>query len=138
MDRSLRYLNPLLTDKVSKLLELCENKPSTKPLLWKGMSTEKYSSTLEKYEKEIAGNLGFNFILSNIPSHAIQAHDNKKVKVTYTAMKDTFNQFGDVYKIEMYKGTAYIKFKTKLQAKETHGLVNNMQIGENIVKTKVI
>ena len=139
MDSSLRYLNPVLTDRVEHLKEMICGVLPTPPKLWKGMPSDKYNSYLEKYEIDLAKANQFNFTIKNLPIFAMRKSDNQKVKVTYAAMKDTLNELGGkVERIEIFKGTAYIKFNSKMEAKEIHDLINNMQMGNNILKTKVI
>jgi hypothetical protein len=38
----------------------------------------------------------------------------------------------------MIRGTVYVKFAEKDTATRTHGLINNMQMGTNILKTEII
>jgi hypothetical protein len=138
MDASMRYLNPDLTDRVNKLVELTYGTRPPPPKLSSNVTHAKYKEELEKYEMDLMKVNNFNMLIRNVPSFAIQAPEMKKVKVTHSNMRDTFNVFGTVKKIQLFKGNAYISFKTKKQALETHKLINNMQLGENIIKTKVI
>lgn len=137
MNSSLRYLNPVLTDRVNHLIE---NTYTSIPLpkLSKCITHAEYREKLETYEIELMKKNGFNFMIKNVPQYAQNSLTRKDVKVTYAALRDTFNEFGDVKKICVFKGTVFLIFKTQNQAKETHDLINNMQIGKNIVKTKAI
>ena len=89
-------------------------------------------------ENELMKINNFNLLIKNIPLFAVRSSDRKKVKVSYANMRDTFNDFGHIKKLEIFKGNAYLGFKTGKEASETHKLINNMQLGENIIKTKVI
>lgn len=138
MHSYLRYLNPPLTDRVNKLIEITYGNVPPSPKCEKNITHCDYREKLETYENELMKINGFNFLVKNVPLYAVQSTDNKKVKVAYANMRDTFNGFGHVKKIELFKGNAYIGFATHHEAKETHRLINNMQLGENIIKSKVI
>ena len=138
MDSSLHYLNPSLTDRVNRLIELTYGTIPPPPKFDKNVTHCIYKECMEKYENELMKINGFNILIKNVPLFAIRSSDRKKVKVSYSNMRDTFNDFGHLKKLEMFKGNAYIGFKTKKEASDTHKLINNMQLGENIIKTKVI
>ena len=138
MDSSLRYLNPVLTDRVNKLIEITYGVIPAPPKIEKNVTHNVYREQLEKYEIELLNLNGFNFMIKNLPIFAIQSSNKKKVKVSYANMRDTFNEFGQVKKLKLFRGNAYIGFESKKDATETHNLINNMQMGENIIKTKVI
>ena len=138
MDSSLRYLNPSLTDRVNHLIEMTYGITPHPPKFEKNVTHCMYKERLETYENELMKINGFNLLVKNVPLFAVQSSDRKKVKVSYANMRDTFNDFGHLKKIELFKGNAYLGFKTKKEASETHKLINNMQLGENIIKTKVI
>jgi len=138
IDATYRYLNPPLTDKINHLFDKIKGVALPPLKIDKTPNNNQYKEILEEYEIKLLKANRFNFIVRNVPINAIQARDGQKIKVTYTALRDTFNQFGDVKKLEICRGSAYVAFKNKTQAKETHKLINNMQIGENIIKTKVI
>ena len=138
MDSSLRYLNPSLTDRVNHLIEMTYGITPPQPKFEKNVTHCVYKEHLETYENELMKINGFNLLVKNVPLFAVQSSDRKKVKVSYANMRDTFNDFGHLKKIELFKGNAYLGFKTKKEASETHKLINNMQLGENIIKTKVI
>jgi len=138
MDSSLRYLNPSLTDRVTRLIELTYGIIPPPPKFEKNVTHCIYKERLETYENELMKINNFNLLIKNIPLFAVRSSDRKKVKVSYANMRDTFNDFGQVKKLEIFKGNAYLGFKTGKEASETHKLINNMQLGENIIKTKVI
>ncbi len=138
MNSALRYLNPVLTDRVNHLIDNTYGPIPTPPKLSNGITHAEYREKLENYEIELIKANGFNFMIKNVPLYAQSSATKKDVKVTYAALRDTFNEFGTVRKISVFKGVVFLTFKTKKQAEETHNLINNMQMGKNIIKTKVI
>jgi hypothetical protein len=138
MDSSMRYLNPLLTDRVNHLIKITYTPIPDAPKITKNMTYNDYKTNLEIFETNLLKNLGFNFIIKNVPNFAIDSETRKEVKVTYAALRNTFNQFGNVLKIDVFMGNVYLKFKTQAQCDETHKQLDNMKIGNNIIKTKVI
>ncbi len=138
MNSALRYLNPVLTDRVNHLIDNTYGPLPSPPKLTNGITHTEYREKLENYEIELIKTNGFNFMIKNVPLYAQSSATKKDVKVTYAALRDTFNEFGTVRKISVFKGVVFLTFKTKKQAEETHNLINNMQMGKNIIKTKVI
>jgi hypothetical protein len=138
MDYSLRYLNPVLTDRVNHLLEKTYGVQPHPPLLFKTMTHNQYRGELEEFEERLMKLNKFNILIKNVPRFAESAATKTRVKVTYVALRDTFNQFGEVRKIEVFNGNVYIGFHKKSHATSTHDQINNMQMGDNIIKTKVI
>ena len=138
MNSALRYLNPMLTDRVNHLIDNTYGPLPSPPKLTNGITHADYREKLENYETELIKANGYNFIIKNVPLYAQSSATKKDVKVTYAALRDTFNEFGTVKRINVFKGVVYLSFKTKNQAEETHNLINNMQMGKNIIKTKVI
>ena len=138
MNSALRYLNPVLTDRVNHLIDNTYGPLPSPPKLTNGITHTEYREKLENYEIELIKTNGFNFMIKNVPLYAQSSATKKDVKVTYAALRDTFNEFGTVRKISVFKGVVFLTFETKKQAEETHNLINNMQMGKNIIKTKVI
>jgi len=138
MDSSLRYLNPTLTDRVNNLLEKTYGEQPRTPLLFKTMTHNQYKNELENFEERLMKLNKFNILIKNVPRFAESAATKTRVKVTYVALRDTFNQFGKVRNIEVFNGNVYIGFHKKIHATSTHGQINNMKMGDNIIKTKVI
>jgi hypothetical protein len=95
----------------------------------------KYVELLEKVELFIVRRMGFNFILRNIPDVGQLCESGSTTKIGYQEMKDTLNQFGHLESIEIVKGTVYAKFDNP---EPCHKLINNMQMGQNIITTKLV
>lgn len=138
IDEKYRYLNPPLTDRINHLTDKLKGVIPQPPTFEKKLTHNEYKDILESYEIKLLKENRFNFIIRNVPLKAVSASTGENIKVTYVSLRDTFNQFGDVKRLEICRGNAYIAFKNKTQAKETHNLINNMQMGENIIKTQVI
>ena len=138
MDNSLRHLAPREHDRVCELFKkfYCEYPQlSTNIQVIKIFKDpKKYLELLEKVELFIIKNANFNFILKNIPEFGELIETNTMTKIGYQEMKDTLNQFGVVEKIEIIKGFVYVKFDNP---EPCHRLINNMQMGRNIITTKV-
>ena len=138
MDNSLRFLAPNEHDRICMLFKKypCEFPQLTTHLqvvkIFKVVS--KYLELLDKIELFIIRNYGFNFIVKNIPSYAELRETSVVTRVGYEEMKDTLGQFGAVQHLEIYKGTVYVKFDNPDQC---HRLINNMQMGQNIITTKI-
>ncbi len=139
MDPSLRFLAPREHDRVQELLRRfpCEYpKLATCLQVIKIFKVQaKYIELLEKVELFIIRQLGFNFILRNIPDVGQLRETGTITKIGYQEMKDTLNQFGNLENIEIIKGTVYAKFDNP---EPCHKLINNMQMGQNIITTKLV
>lgn len=140
MDSSLRFLAPLEHDRVNELFKkyncVYPNNIKTQIQLLKILKiSSKYIELLDKIELFILKNHEFNFMLRNLPEFAQLREDNKTTSVGYTETMDTLIQFGNVNKLEIIKGTVYAKFDNP---EYCHKTINNMQIGKNIISTKII
>ncbi len=139
MDQSLRYLSPRDHDRVSDLLAEfpCENTNfSTHLQVLKIIKvSSKYIDLLDKLEYFIAKKAGFNLILKNMPDVALNAVSKKPVKVGYQEVLETLSQFGKVEKILVIRGHVYATFDNPAPF---HKLVNNMEIGDSIVTTRLV
>jgi hypothetical protein len=97
--------------------------------------SKKYIEVLEKIERNAAKQIGFNFLLKNIPKYGPLCVTGKDTQIGYEEMRDTLNQFGTVYNIEIIRGTVYATMDNPMYC---HSLVNNMQMGTNILTSNVI
>lgn len=138
MDTSLRNLAPREHDRV---LELIKKTGYYNPNLQTHMqvlkiikNSKKYIELLEKIERQAAKYAGFNFMLKNIPDVGPLRTTGYDTKIGYAEMRDTLNQFGEVQQLEIIKGTVYVFFTDPMPC---HKLVNNMQMGNNIVTSNV-
>ena len=102
----------------------------TNPVLAK----TKLDILLDKLENELVKN-NFNFILKNIPDSAPLSETGIIETITYSHMRDTLSQFGKLSRLKIIRGTVYVKFTEQTSCVLCHSLLNNMQIGTNIVTT---
>jgi len=138
MDNSLRFLAPLEHDRVN---DLFKKHPCEYPQLKTNLQVikifkdvPKYTSLLEKIEAFIIRQTGFNLIIKNIPEQAEFRETNIVTKVGYQEMRDTLEQFGTVKYFDLIRGVAYVKYDNP---EPCHKLINNMQMGQNIITTKI-
>jgi hypothetical protein len=139
MDPSLRKFSPRDHDRVNELLVKypCNiSKFSTQLQVVKVLKNhEKYIDVIDKIEKLVAKNAGYNFILRNIPDYGELSETGDVVKIGYSHIKDTMEKFGNVYALEIIKSTVYVKFD---EPDACHSLVNNMMMGSNIITSLIV
>jgi hypothetical protein len=148
---SLRYLAPLAHDRISDLLkkESCDPSFIIKAVPVLQMihtlaqfnpigAIKKFTMFLTSVEKHVMTHNGFNMIIRNVPRVAEMRESKQAVEVKYAHIRDTLREFGYLVTFHMIRGTVYVKFAEKDTATRTHGLINNMQMGTNILKTEII
>ncbi len=143
MDSTLRFLAPIEHDRISELLK---RYPCIFPTIIKTQLqllkilkiSSRYIEVLDKMELIILKNFEFNFILKNLPDVAQLSVNGKTIKVGYEETIDTLEQFGNIDKLEIIRGTVYVKFIGSAFAEYCHQTINNMQIGKNIISTKIV
>jgi hypothetical protein len=139
MDQSLRHLSPRDHDRVAELLSKypCNiSKFATQLQVVKVLKNrEKYLDIIDKIEKFVSKNAGYNFILRNIPDYGELSETGNIVKIGYAHIKDTMDKFGVVYALEIIKSTVYVKFDDPCVC---HSLVNNMMMGQNIITSIIV
>jgi virulence-associated protein VapD len=148
---SLRYLAPLAHDRISDLLkkESCDPSFIIKAIPVLQMihalaqfnpigAIKKFTVFLTSVEKHVMTHNGFNMIIRNVPRVAEMRESKQAVEVKYAHIRDTLREFGYLVTFHMIRGTVYVKFAEKDTATRTHGLINNMQMGTNILKTEII
>lgn len=144
INRKFRAIDAGLFDRVVHLLESV--RASDKELIKQVNHTlnlqnirpnpEKFKSALTKLETHLLKNSQYNFVIKNIPSHAVSKYQkNSSARVTYNAMRDTLNEFGCVHEIYINHGVGYFTMDNHV---ETHSLLNNMQLGKNIIQTSCV
>ena len=143
INRKFRSIDAGLFDRVSHLLDTVEvtdkelvkqvnhmlNLHNIRP------NPEKFIGMITRLETHLLKNSEYNFVIKNIPSHSTGKYDNRVSRVTYTAMRDTLNEFGCVRNIFLSHGTGYF---TMTNHHQTHELLNNMQLGKNIIRTACV
>lgn len=138
MDPSLRNLAPHEHDRINELLKKypCEYpKAATHIQVVKIFKDRvKYLELLEKLELFIIRSAGFNFIIKNIPEFAQLRETGETTRVGREELWETLDQFGNLMSLEFIRGIAYAKFD---DPETCHSLINNMQMGHNIIHTKI-
>jgi len=146
---SVRFVDPGLCDRIGTLLQKV-----TDPTLPQSLSTRlttvttllkanskspttknKVREVLQQIEKHLLKKSTYNLVIRNVPTLAISSYNGKQVVVTYASIRDTMNQFGKVSSLCMKYGVAYLEMTNNVY---THNTINNMQIGNNIIRTEVI
>ena len=148
---SLRRLSPLAHDRVSELLkkEPCDPSFIIKAIPVLQMihalaetnpidAIKKFTKLLTSIETHVMTHNGFNMIIRNVPRFAEMRESKQAVAVKYAHIRDTLREFGYLVTFHMIRGTVYVKFAEKDTATRTHGLINNMMMGSNIIKTEII
>jgi hypothetical protein len=138
MDSSLRYLVPHEHDRVAELFKRypCEYPNMSTHLqvvkIFKDKS--KYLELLEKIETFIIRIAGFNFVVKNVPEFAQLRETDDTTRVGREEIWETLEQFGNLLSLEFIHGIVYAKFD---DPEPCHGLINNMQMGKNIIHTRI-
>jgi hypothetical protein len=136
MDSTLRYLAPTDHDRVQKLLEKypCEYPNISNHIQLSKIfrDSKKYLELLEKIELFAIRKAGFNFVIKNVPEWAELRNSRNSVRVGIEEMRDTLELFGRVKKIDMVRDTVYSSLD---DPDPCHRLINNMLLGENIIRT---
>jgi hypothetical protein len=143
MFSKVRHINPKACDRVrdlirevtisdySQTISAIECLHKIKPIDAK----KRLDALLSKIEKQaIRGR--FNFILRGLPDSAPLQETNISETIGYPHVRDTMRQFGKFTTIQLIRGTVYVNFVNKSSCTLCHSLVNNMQVGTNIVTTE--
>ena len=148
MFTTVRYLNPKGCSRVMDLMVITEagTFPKVVPIIQMiaalgkinpVLAKTKLNTLLDKLEKELVKNK-FNFILKNIPDSAPLSGSEIIETIKYPHMRDTLSQFGELTRLKIIRGTVYVQFTEQTSCVMCHSLVNNMQIGNNIVTTQCV
>ena len=142
--RNLRYLTPVMYDRVAKLMvgktiDLSPYKDSIK-LIAVTRNEQKFTDILKKVEKVLLSKYSkFNFFMENVPSRGISCETDEMVPIGYDSMRDTLRQFGKLASdILLIQGKVYAQFKNTEDSERTHKLLNNMKMGNNIIRTGIL
>ena len=101
------------------------------------MNNKLHNSIVEQYEDILVGRSHFNFIMRNIPTWAIVDITGERVYVKYCHVRDTLRKFGRVRDLVVIRETAYAQYAHVNETQFAHSRLNNMQIGDNIIKTTI-
>ena len=132
--RKLRHLDPGTFDRVTYLLghvKLTDSDTMVVDNLTKLMTVRsdsvKFSEVMARIELFLLKKSNYNFMIRNIPDA-----DCTGTIVTYSTIRNTVDQFGTVFALYMNHGVAFFEMNNSV---ETHKLLNNMQIGKNIISS---
>lgn len=79
-----------------------------------------------------------SLVIENVPDYGIRKSDNLPDRITARSIHDTMGEFGSVRDAVVFKNHAYVWFDEVDDAYNTHALINQMKMGDNIIKTVVI
>jgi len=143
--KELRFLNSKITDRVLYLMKfsICDKVFSDTMINYLRLvkikkDVTKYTQLLEKIENHLLKKSCFNFVIHNIPEFAVVSATNKCERIGYTHIRDTFEQFGNIDKFDIVCSTVYMKYSDNTIPLYTHNTVNNMMIGNQIIRTIVV
>lgn len=88
-------------------------------------------------EDELLKRSRFNLVIHNMPPWGTERHTDERVVIRYIHLKDTLRQFAKLHDVQRFGPIVYCEFATDEGANETHRLLNGMQIGDNIISTKL-
>ena len=90
---------------------------------------------IAEYINELKKNSGANIIIYNLP-----VKDSNNTLINNDSIYETIKDIGGIYNIhhDSQEKTAYIWFYKNESAEYLHKLINDMQIGENIINTDYI
>jgi hypothetical protein len=133
-----KHQDPKGYNRILEILKTTKCHPSfevsiTKELLAQGS----FPTFLHKVEVHLCKKIGFNMILKGLPEKAPLSETDEEETIGYEHVRDTMKQFGHLISLRIIGDTAYIKFVKREESVKTHRLINNMMMGQNIIKTVV-
>lgn len=141
----LRYLNPEAWDRVNRLFsfstiegQFAKMTENHLKMISVTKSKDKFTDVMQKLEKHLLKRSMFNLKVTNIPGKGLLRENDEETKIGYQHMRDTFGQFGNIKNILLVQGTAYVQYLHKCDSKKTHGLINKMQMGKNIISSQLV
>tara|TARA_R110002072_G_scaffold139483_1_gene283135 strand:+ start:23713 stop:24162 length:450 start_codon:yes stop_codon:yes gene_type:complete len=101
-------------------------------------SIPKMNEAFSKLIKEQLLCANISLVIENVPNYGIRQSDNLPDRITAKSIHDTMWQFGSVRDAVVFKNHAYVWFDEIEDAFHTHSLINQMKMGDNIIKTCVV
>ena len=101
-------------------------------------STPRMQEAFAKLIKEQLLCANISLVIENVPDYGIRKSDNLPDRITARSIHDTIGQFGSVRDAVVFKNHAYVWFDEIEDAFHTHSLINQMKMGDNIIKTCVV
>ena len=81
---------------------------------------------------------GINLVVENVPDYGIRKSDNLPDRIMARVIHDTMEQFGNVMDAVVFANHAYVWFYDQDDAVHTQSIINNMMIGNNIIKAVAV
>ena len=116
-------------DLIKMIYQLAQVKPES--------AKTKLTLFLTRLEKHLVKNR-YNVIIKGIPDKGILCDTGLVETIGYPHMRDTMKQFGSFSRMHLIRGTLYIQFKHETSCTMCHNLLNNMQMGDNIITTEMV
>jgi hypothetical protein len=101
-------------------------------------SVPKMTEAFARLIKEQLLCANISLVIENVPDYGIRKSDNLPDRITARSIHDTMGQFGSVNDAVVFKNHAYVWFDEIDDAYNTHSLINNMKMGDNIITSAVI
>jgi hypothetical protein len=149
--KTVRYLNPRMCDRMVDLMintggldqeyikksedvlkmihQLAQVKPES--------AKSKLTVFLTRLEKHLVKDR-YNLIIKGIPDKGTLRDTGVTETIGYPHMRDTMKQFGSFSRMHLIRGTLYVQFRHETSCVQCHTLLNNMQMGDNIITTEVV
>lgn len=83
-------------------------------------------------------NAGINLVIENLPTVGKRVCDDQDERITAKSIHHTMTQFGKVNNCVVFSNHAYVWFDEIEDSINTHHLINNMKMGDNIISTAVV
>ena len=101
-------------------------------------STPRMQEAFAKLIKEQLLCANISLVIENVPDYGVRKSDNLPDRITARSIHDTMGEFGAVRDAVVFKNHAYIWFDEIEDAFRTHSLINQMQMGDNIITSSVV
>jgi hypothetical protein len=101
-------------------------------------STPRMRQAFAKLIKEQLLRANISLVIKNVPDYGIRKSDNLPDRITARSIHDTMGEFGSVRDAVVFKNHAYVWFDEIDDAYNTHSLINQMKMGNNIITTSVV
>ena len=128
------YKHAIFLERYAKISEASKNMFITEI----HKSTPRIQEAFAKLIKEQLLCANISLVIENVPDYGIRKSDNLPDRITARSIHDTIGQFGSVRDAVVFKNHAYVWFDEIDDAYNTHSLINQMKMGDNIIRTSVV
>ena len=131
-----RHQDPRGHDRLIQLLKITRCNPDFEVSITQAlMNVGSFPTFLHKVEVHLCKKIGFNMILRGLPERALLSETDAEETLGFEHVRDTMKQFGRLIDLHMIDDVAYVRFNSRQESVKTHRLINNMMMGDNIIKT---